>query len=115
VFESNGFCSVFSIFGHLLIALWTGGVKPCISTFGADQFNVNSQVVQLSRFFSLFAWTSNAGNLASTLIAHILRKLIGLGRKHATLLSLDCRLHLFWHQQIIERNYLNNYEIWSLN
>ena len=27
--------------GLLLIALGTGGIKPCVSAFGGDQFNAN--------------------------------------------------------------------------
>uniref|UniRef100_A0A8C3CPK3 Solute carrier family 15 member 1 n=1 Tax=Cairina moschata TaxID=8855 RepID=A0A8C3CPK3_CAIMO len=61
-----------SMTGLILIALGTGGIKPCVSAFGGDQFEEH-QEKQRSRFFSLFYLAINAGSLISTVITPILR------------------------------------------
>ncbi|NXY34401.1 S15A1 protein, partial [Pomatorhinus ruficollis] len=61
-----------SMIGLILIALGTGGIKPCVSAFGGDQFE-DDQEKQRSTFFSLFYLSINAGSLLSTLITPILR------------------------------------------
>ncbi|NXE81093.1 S15A1 protein, partial [Cochlearius cochlearius] len=61
-----------SMTGLILIALGTGGIKPCVSAFGGDQFE-DDQEKQRSRFFSIFYLSINAGSLLSTIITPILR------------------------------------------
>nr|DBA33096.1 TPA: hypothetical protein GDO54_000827 [Pyxicephalus adspersus] len=61
-----------SMVGLILIALGTGGIKPCVAAFGGDQFEEN-QEKQRSRFFSIFYLSINAGSLLSTIITPILR------------------------------------------
>ncbi|NXN02066.1 S15A1 protein, partial [Sylvia borin] len=61
-----------SMIGLVLIALGTGGIKPCVSAFGGDQFE-DDQEKQRSTFFSLFYLSINAGSLLSTLITPTLR------------------------------------------
>ncbi|NXC71816.1 S15A1 protein, partial [Anhinga anhinga] len=61
-----------SMIGLILIALGTGGIKPCVSAFGGDQFD-DDQEKQRSRFFSIFYLSINAGSLLSTIITPILR------------------------------------------
>ncbi|XP_039600522.1 solute carrier family 15 member 1-like isoform X1 [Polypterus senegalus] len=61
-----------SMIGLLLIAIGTGGIKPCVSAFGGDQFE-DHQEKQRSRFFSIFYLSINAGSLLSTVITPILR------------------------------------------
>ncbi|KAM6140940.1 LOW QUALITY PROTEIN: solute carrier family 15 member 1 [Pterocles gutturalis] len=61
-----------SMIGLILIALGTGGIKPCVSAFGGDQFEDN-QEKQRTRFFSIFYLSINAGSLLSTIITPILR------------------------------------------
>ncbi|NXG71881.1 S15A1 protein, partial [Baryphthengus martii] len=61
-----------SMTGLILIALGTGGIKPCVSAFGGDQFG-DDQEKQRSRFFSIFYLSINAGSLLSTIITPILR------------------------------------------
>ncbi|NXW74835.1 S15A1 protein, partial [Hirundo rustica] len=61
-----------SVIGLILIALGTGGIKPCVSAFGGDQFE-DEQEKQRSTFFSLFYLSINAGSLLSTLITPIIR------------------------------------------
>uniref|UniRef100_A0A668A0S5 Solute carrier family 15 member 1 n=1 Tax=Myripristis murdjan TaxID=586833 RepID=A0A668A0S5_9TELE len=61
-----------SMIGLFLIAVGTGGIKPCVSAFGGDQFDA-SQDKQRSTFFSVFYLCINAGSLLSTIITPILR------------------------------------------
>uniref|UniRef100_A0A2K6GKA1 Solute carrier family 15 member 1 n=1 Tax=Propithecus coquereli TaxID=379532 RepID=A0A2K6GKA1_PROCO len=61
-----------SVIGLALIALGTGGIKPCVSAFGGDQFE-EGQEKQRSRFFSIFYLAINAGSLISTIITPMLR------------------------------------------
>ncbi|KAG7503188.1 solute carrier family 15 member 1-like [Solea senegalensis] len=61
-----------SMVGLLLIALGTGGIKPCVAAFGGDQFQ-DHQEKQRGTFFSIFYLSINAGSLLSTVITPILR------------------------------------------
>uniref|UniRef100_A0A673BXV8 Solute carrier family 15 member 1 n=1 Tax=Sphaeramia orbicularis TaxID=375764 RepID=A0A673BXV8_9TELE len=61
-----------SMVGLLLIALGTGGIKPCVAAFGGDQFE-DHQEKQRSTFFSIFYLSINAGSLLSTIITPVLR------------------------------------------
>ncbi|OXU26213.1 hypothetical protein TSAR_013684 [Trichomalopsis sarcophagae] len=64
----------FSILGLLMIALGTGGIKPCVAAFGGDQFKLPQQEPYLAVFFSLFYFSINSGSLISTAITPVLRK-----------------------------------------
>uniref|UniRef100_UPI003AAAC2DD solute carrier family 15 member 1 n=1 Tax=Centroberyx gerrardi TaxID=166262 RepID=UPI003AAAC2DD len=61
-----------SMVGLFLIALGTGGIKPCVAAFGGDQFK-GHQEKQRRTFFSVFYLCINAGSLLSTIITPILR------------------------------------------
>ncbi|XP_003739698.1 solute carrier family 15 member 2 [Galendromus occidentalis] len=61
-----------SITGLALIALGTGGIKPCVAAFGGDQF-VKGQEIWLEQFFSFFYMCINAGSTLSTAITPLLR------------------------------------------
>nr|QFR36152.1 peptide transporter [Lateolabrax japonicus] len=61
-----------SMMGLMLIAVGTGGIKPCVAAFGGDQFEEH-QEKQRSTFFSIFYLSINAGSLLSTVITPILR------------------------------------------
>lgn len=63
----------FTIIALLLIAFGTGGIKPCVSAFGGDQFKLPEQEKYLGYFFSLFYFAINAGSLISTFLTPILR------------------------------------------
>lgn len=65
--------SFLTYLGLSFIALGTGGIKPCVSAFGGDQF-LPSQSKELQSFFSLFYVSINAGSLISTFITPILRQ-----------------------------------------
>ncbi|KAH8420454.1 hypothetical protein KR009_010557, partial [Drosophila setifemur] len=62
-----------TILGLTLIAMGTGGIKPCVSAFGGDQFSLPAQSLQLAKFFSLFYFAINAGSMISTTVTPILR------------------------------------------
>jgi POT family proton-dependent oligopeptide transporter len=53
--------------GLFLMALGTGGIKPCVSTNVGDQFNSNNQHL-IERAFSWFYLSINAGALISILL-----------------------------------------------
>ncbi|XP_043586858.1 peptide transporter family 1 isoform X1 [Bombus pyrosoma] len=63
----------FSLLGLLLIALGTGGIKPCVAAFGGDQFILPLQERYLSTFFSLFYFSINSGSLISSFLTPLLR------------------------------------------
>jgi solute carrier family 15 oligopeptide transporter 1 len=67
-------CRELSIVGLLLIAIGTGGIKPCVSAFGGDQFKLPQQEKQLQQFFSLFYFSINSGSLISTFLTPVLRE-----------------------------------------
>lgn len=58
--------------GLTLLALGTGGIKPCVSSFGGDQF-LSSQVRTIAVFFTVFYFTINAGSVLSMFITPLLR------------------------------------------
>ena len=60
--------------GLALIAIGTGGIKPCVSAFGGDQFQLPEQERQLQTFFSVFYFSINAGSFISTIVTPILRE-----------------------------------------
>ncbi|KAL2233219.1 UNVERIFIED_CONTAM: Protein NRT1/ PTR FAMILY 8.3, partial [Sesamum indicum] len=55
-------------FGLYLIALGTGGIKPCVSSFGADQFDDtdSAERVKKGSFFNWFYFSINIGALVSS-------------------------------------------------
>lgn len=62
-----------AMIGLSLIVVGTGGIKPCVSSFGGDQFKA-TQVAMISVFFSWFYWSINAGSMLSMFITPVLRK-----------------------------------------
>lgn len=60
--------------GLLMIAVGSGGIKPCVAAFGGDQFSLPEQAKQLALFFSLFYFSINAGSLISMSLTPILRE-----------------------------------------
>ncbi|GFY77018.1 peptide transporter family 1 [Trichonephila inaurata madagascariensis] len=61
-----------SLLGLLIIGVGTGGIKPCVSAFGGDQFSSN-QKKECERFFSIFYFAINGGSVVSTILTPILR------------------------------------------
>lgn len=56
----------------LIIAVGTGGIKPCVAAFGGDQFG-KDKIDLLPVFFSVFYFSINAGSVLSTILTPILR------------------------------------------
>ena len=54
--------------GLYLIALGTGGIKPCVSSFGADQFDDTDPMERVKKgsFFNWFYFSINIGSLVSS-------------------------------------------------
>lgn len=61
-----------SMLGLAMIAIGTGGIKPCVSAYGGDQFDAD-QVKQRVLFFSIFYFAINAGSLVSTFLTPVFR------------------------------------------
>ncbi|KAI6192069.1 hypothetical protein M3Y97_00296500 [Aphelenchoides bicaudatus] len=64
--------SALSFVGLAVIALATGGIKPCVSSFAADQFDESRQA-ERSQFFSFFYFAINLGALCSMFLTPVLR------------------------------------------
>jgi POT family proton-dependent oligopeptide transporter len=57
--------------GLTLIALGSGGIKPCVSAFVGDQFHPEQKKL-LERVYGLFYWMINLGSFGSTLLIPVL-------------------------------------------
>ena len=57
--------------GLTLIALGSGGIKPCVSAFLGDQFQPTQKKL-LERVYGLFYWMINLGSFTSTLLIPVL-------------------------------------------
>ena len=57
--------------GLTLIALGSGGIKPCVSAFLGDQFQPTQKKL-LERVYGLFYWMINLGSFMSTLLIPVL-------------------------------------------
>ncbi|XP_025204920.1 peptide transporter family 1-like isoform X2 [Melanaphis sacchari] len=64
----------FTLLGLFFISMGTGGIKPCIFTFGGDQFQLPQQEKQLLRFTTKFIIAINIGSLISTFLTPELRQ-----------------------------------------
>lgn len=62
--------------GLTLIAIGSGGIKPCVSAHVGDQFNSENKHL-LSKVFSYFYLAINVGSLVSTLLTPILLEYYG--------------------------------------
>lgn len=59
-----------------LIAIGSGGIKPCVSAFGGDQFHPANKL-GISRFYSMFYWIINFGSATSSILTPYLLKSMG--------------------------------------
>jgi solute carrier family 15 (peptide/histidine transporter), member 3/4 len=64
-----------------LIALGTGGIKPCVSSFGADQFDENDEAEKKSKssFFNWFYFSINIGALVASSVLVYVQTHVGWG------------------------------------
>lgn len=53
--------------GLALIAIGSGGIKPCVSAFGGDQFHASNKK-GIQRFYNAFYWIINLGSATSSLL-----------------------------------------------
>ncbi|CAH0380952.1 unnamed protein product [Bemisia tabaci] len=65
---------VFSLLALILVAAGAGLMKPCISTFGGQQFVLPQQAKQLATFFSIFYVSCNVGAFLSAITSPIIRQ-----------------------------------------
>lgn len=64
------------ILGLFLVAIGTGGIKPCVSSFGGEQFdNKNESLV--SSYFAIFYLCINIGSTISSFVTPILAQYYG--------------------------------------
>lgn len=64
--------------GLTLIAIGSGGIKPCVSAHVGDQFNESNKTL-ISKIFSFFYLAINLGAFVSTLLTPILLQFAGPG------------------------------------
>ncbi|VFR03361.1 unnamed protein product [Cuscuta campestris] len=84
---SNGVCNPtvgqtsVSFIALYVIALATGGIKPCVSSFGADQFDDGDEVErrQKSSFFNWFYFSINIGALVASSVLVWMQDNVGWG------------------------------------
>uniref|UniRef100_A0A915MSS3 Oligopeptide transporter 1 n=1 Tax=Meloidogyne javanica TaxID=6303 RepID=A0A915MSS3_MELJA len=69
------------ISGLAVIAIATGGIKPCVSAFAADQFR-DDQHRERTQFFSFFYFAINAGSLIAIAVTPLLRRVRCLDSEH---------------------------------
>ncbi|GFR12010.1 solute carrier family 15 member 2 [Trichonephila clavata] len=62
-----------SLVGLFTLSVGTGGIKPCVSSFGGDQFS-DEQEEMRHQFFSAFYFAINSGSLISTALTPVLRE-----------------------------------------
>ncbi|KAG8096875.1 hypothetical protein GUJ93_ZPchr0013g35436 [Zizania palustris] len=67
--------------GLYMIALGAGGIKPCVSAFGADQFDDTDPVERTKKgaFFNWFYFSINIGSLISGTILIWIQQICGYG------------------------------------
>lgn len=77
----NGLQAIFFFIGLYLIALGTGGIKPCVSSFGADQFDDSdeSEKKNKSSFFNWFYFSINIGALVASSVLVWIQTNVGWG------------------------------------
>lgn len=64
-----------------LIAMGTGGIKPCVSSFGADQFDEtdDKEAVKKYSFFNWFFFSINMGSLLGITVLVYVQVKLGWG------------------------------------
>ncbi|XP_042511884.1 protein NRT1/ PTR FAMILY 8.1-like [Macadamia integrifolia] len=85
--DSNGVChptigqSVICFAALYIIALGTGGIKPCVSSFGADQFDEADEAERKHKnsFFNWFYFSINIGALVAASVLVYIQMHVGWG------------------------------------
>ncbi|GMI54590.1 hypothetical protein ScalyP_jg2676 [Parmales sp. scaly parma] len=68
-----------TMIGLVLIGIGTGGIKPCVSSFGADQLPDPNDEKKLRKYFSTFYFAINVGALLSYIVSPLVRQVAGYG------------------------------------
>ncbi|EYU41851.1 hypothetical protein ABFS82_10G020300 [Erythranthe guttata] len=81
VCSPNGLQKAVFYTGMYLIALGTGGIKPCVSSFGADQFDDSDESEKKSKssFFNWFYLSINIGALVAATVLVWIQTNVGWG------------------------------------
>ena len=69
IFSSVGGC----LLALFIIAIGTGGIKPNVSSFGADQYHQDDKQ-DITRYFMAFYFCINTGSVASYIITPLLKR-----------------------------------------
>ncbi|PON63696.1 Proton-dependent oligopeptide transporter [Trema orientale] len=71
----------FAFFALYMIAFGTGGIKPCVSSFGADQFDDTDEIERKkkSSFFNWFYFSINVGAMIASSILVWIQMNVGWG------------------------------------
>jgi len=76
-----GIHRVMAYLGLYLVALGSGGIKPCVPALGADQFDATDPVERVKKgsFFNWYYWLVNVGALLSATVLVWVQDNIGWG------------------------------------
>ncbi|KAL0485076.1 hypothetical protein AKO1_011808 [Acrasis kona] len=78
-----------ALIGLILVAFGTGGIKPCVSSMGADQLSSSKPEVVTS-FFAIFYFSINTGSTLSTFFTPLIRNRFGYAIAFAVPACLLC-------------------------
>ncbi|KOB51966.1 Uncharacterized protein OBRU01_26774, partial [Operophtera brumata] len=62
-----------TLIGLFMITIGTGGIKPCVTAFGGDQFQLPHQDHHLAIYFSILYFSLCIGSLIAKTVSPILR------------------------------------------
>lgn len=87
VCDENGSChatsaqSAVCFLALYMVALGTGGIKPCVSSFGADQFDETDEKEKKKKisFFNWFYFSINVGSLVASSVLVWIQMNVGWG------------------------------------
>lgn len=65
------------VLGLLLVSLGTGGIKPCVSSFGGDQFGETPSPKLLTSYFAIFYMCINVGSTMSAFLTPLIMQYAG--------------------------------------
>ncbi|XP_048425071.1 protein NRT1/ PTR FAMILY 8.2-like [Pyrus x bretschneideri] len=79
--HANGGQTAATFIALYLIALGTGGIKPCVSSYGADQFDDDDEVEKKHKasFFNWFYFSINVGALIASSVLVWIQDNVGWG------------------------------------
>ncbi|KAJ3074550.1 hypothetical protein HDU98_010913 [Podochytrium sp. JEL0797] len=72
--ETTHLSRVGPLIGLFSVALGTGGIKPCVSSFGGDQF-LETQKYGLQKFYNYFYMSINVGSLVASYASPAVQKM----------------------------------------